>query len=109
MSAIPSQVAYNVAIVVAIGIVAILVTSSLTRLIGNFLAPKRESNCVVVGKRSQIYRYPYLHTAYFVTFQLQDETRVEFAVDGSSFGRLIEGDRGLVVYGGEWLRRFERR
>ena len=40
------------------------------------------------------------HTSYYVTFQVQSGDRMEFAVSGSQYGMLVEGDYGQLSFQG---------
>ncbi|MGN0293147.1 MAG: DUF2500 domain-containing protein [Lachnospiraceae bacterium] len=39
-------------------------------------------------------------TAYYVTFQVESGDRMEFHVNGSEYGMLVEGDRGKLNFQG---------
>ena len=47
-------------------------------------------------------------TSYFVTFELEDHTRLEFPVYGAVSGQLAVGDRGSLSWQGSWYRGFTR-
>jgi hypothetical protein len=64
----------------------------------------------VFGRRSLINtRQNLTATAYYVTFETDEYDRVEFHVDGSVYGKLIEGDVGMLTYQGERYKDFQRR
>ena len=48
------------------------------------------------------------YTRYFVTFELEDGTRLEFGVKDPEYGRLAEGDQGTLSYQGTRYLGFER-
>ena len=39
-------------------------------------------------------------TTYYVTFEVRGGDRLEFSVDGSEYGQLVEGDRGELTFQG---------
>ncbi|MBQ7063362.1 MAG: DUF2500 domain-containing protein [Firmicutes bacterium] len=48
------------------------------------------------------------NTRYYVTFQVESGDRVEFAVDGSEYGMIAEGDSGRLTFQGTRYISFER-
>lgn len=49
------------------------------------------------------------YTRYFVTFELQNGSRVELGVKDSEYGMLAEGDQGLLTYQGTRYIGFEQK
>ena len=47
-------------------------------------------------------------TTYFATFQFPSGERRDFRLKGRYFGRLVEGDQGLLTFQGTWFRGFQR-
>ena len=47
-------------------------------------------------------------TTYYVTFQVESGDRMEFVVDGSEYGMLVEGDYGRLTFQGTGYIGFER-
>jgi hypothetical protein len=47
-------------------------------------------------------------TTYFVTFELEDGQRPEYAVRGREYGVLVEGDRGTLTHQGTRYKGFQR-
>ena len=48
------------------------------------------------------------HTSYYVTFQVESGDRMEFEVDGSDYGLLVQGDIGKLNFQGTRYLGFER-
>ena len=48
-------------------------------------------------------------TAYYVTFQVESGDRMEFAVSGTEYGMLVQGDIGKLMFQGTRYLGFERR
>ena len=49
------------------------------------------------------------YTTYYVTFQVESGDRMEFEVDGSDYGLLVQGDIGKLNFQGTRYLDFERR
>lgn len=47
-------------------------------------------------------------TTYYVTFEVKGGDRLEFCVDGSEYGQLVEGDHGELTFQGTRYIGFER-
>lgn len=47
-------------------------------------------------------------TSYYVTFEVESGDRIEFSVDGSEYGMLVEGDVGKLTFQGTRFLSFER-
>ena len=100
-------------------LIATLIALNLIRGIGqwnkNNHSPRLTVNATVVGKRQDVSAHAhhnagdvtgaqgvhYTHsTAYYVTFQVDSGDRMEFAVDGSEYGMLVERDAGQLTFQG---------
>jgi len=67
---------------------------------------KSTKSAVVVSKRTSTSgrggKYNRIKTLYFVTFELDDKSRLEIKLEGKQSGLVVEGDRVLItVYGSE--------
>src|SRR4051812_12888390 len=69
----------------------------------------------VVAKRGETsgngmhHHHHRVRTSYYVTFELKSGERMEFGLDGSDFGLLVEGDEGELTFQGTRYHGFERR
>ena len=62
-----------------------------------------EANAVVCAKRMDISGGERTSVHYYVTFEMEDASRLELPVKGFEYGRLAEGDRGVLrVAGGRF-------
>ena len=69
----------------------------------------------VIAKRSDV-RHRHSHnrshysswTYYFVTFQVESGDRIEFQVQDTEYGLLVEGDKGRLTFQGSRYQGFER-
>ncbi len=109
-------------------LIATLIVLNLIRGIGqwnkNNHSPRLTVNAKVVAKREDVsvhrhhnagdvtgaHGVHYTHsTVYFVTFQVDSGDRMEFAVDGSEYGMLVEGDAGELTFQGTRYLGFARK
>jgi hypothetical protein len=74
-------------------------------------------NAKVVSKRSHVSRHAHSHdnhvhhhssTSYFITFEFDSGDRLEFHVNSSEYGQLVEGDLGSLTFQGTRYLKFER-
>ena len=49
-----------------------------------------------------------MDTSYYVTFQVESGDRMELCVNGSQYGLVVEGDRGMLTFQGTRFLNFER-
>lgn len=71
-------------------------------------SPRLTVDATVVTKRTDVsnYHHPETHTSsrsttYYVTFQVDSGDRMEFVVDDSVFGMLVEGDKVPIFVRGD--------
>ena len=62
--------------------------------------PDEEKSAVIVTKRMLISGGERASTIYYSTFELGDGSRRELPVSGEVYGRIAEGDRGVLRLGG---------
>ena len=67
------------------------------------------SSSANAGDMSGAHRYDTsTFTSYYVTFQVESGDRMEFEVDGSDYGLLVQGDIGKLSFQGTRYLGFER-
>ena len=79
-------------------------------------SPRLSVDARVIGKREEFSRrrhhndsmHHHTSTYYYVTFEVESGDRIEFAVMGSEYGMLIEGDVGKLTFQGTRYLGFER-
>lgn len=84
---------------------------------------RQDVNAVVVSKRTEVSQHRHAnagdstgahgyHTtvvsSHYVTFQVESGGQIEFSMDGSEYGTLMEGDRGKLSFQGTRYLGFER-
>lgn len=101
---------------ILVGAIILLVAAVVLMLIANFVMnaskPVIEQPATVVTKRqgtSGGAGNTSVSTFYYVTFEREDGTRVEFSVSGGDYGLLVEGDSGTLRTQGSWYKGFNRR
>ena len=72
--------------------------------------PVIDPAATVVSRREDIRRGANHHryTTYYVTFEMEDRTRQEFAVSGREYGQISEGDYGQLTFQGTRFLGFRR-
>ncbi len=118
-------VAVTLIVVVMIVIVAVILLTTV-RGIGtwnkNNHSPRLTVSAVVVSRRTEVSRRSHANaggvggehhmtssTWHYVTFQFDSGDRMEFPVDGSEYGMLVEGDEGELTFQGTRYLGFERK
>lgn len=87
----------------------------------NNQAPRLTVEATVVSRRSDVSWHSHhngadasmgmhttSHTTYYATFQVASGDRMEFAVPGTEYGMLAEGDRGVLTFQGTRYLEFRR-
>lgn len=83
----------------------------------NATSPILTVKAKVLSKRYQVDRHTHHHgnhvhhgssTSYYATFELENGERMELVMNGRQYGLLLEGDKGLLTYQGEWYKAFDR-
>ena len=82
--------------------------------------PVLDINCKVISKRIDVTRHVGHHdangnyvgvgssTSYYATFEFESKDRMEFKINGSQYGMLIEGDCGKLKFQGTRFLDFTR-
>jgi hypothetical protein len=68
-------------------------------------------SAVIVDKRTEVWGgsgESSANTNYYITFEIEDQSRVELPVRGDKFGLLVVGDKGILSYQGTRFKNFER-
>ena len=97
-----------------IGIFVYAGVSAFTRWSRNNAQPVLASPAHVVAKRTEVSGWNSstsrgrTSTYYYVTFELESGSRLEFWVEGEEFGLLVEGDHGVLTHQGTRYLGFQR-
>ena len=117
---------FNVMFVVVfafiVGVFLFIIISSIVRARKNSKSPRLTVEATVVSKRIDVSHSTHTHagqlngaayhtttsTTNYVTFQFESGDRMEFLIDGSEYGLLVEGDKGKLTFQGTRFIGFER-
>ncbi|MBT2287857.1 DUF2500 domain-containing protein [Paenibacillus albidus] len=103
-------------LVVMIGIVAVSAGRGLLQWSRNNSSPMLTIPACIISKRYEIKQQASQEeggssrasTLYYLTYEAESGTRMEFKVEGSEYGMSAEGDRGLLTYQGTRYYGFQR-
>ena len=79
-------------------------------------SPVMNAGAIVVSKRQDV-SYTHMdgdnmhhssHTNYYVTFEVESGDRMEYSVNGTEYGMLVEGDTGKLTFQGTRYLGFQR-
>ena len=95
-----------------------ILLSSLARKKQDDASPRLTVSAQVVSRRTELLRSAGSRnmdmaigtgrTDYYVTFQVESGDRMEFQVEGTQYGMLVEGDRGQLSFQGKRFLDFTR-
>lgn len=85
-----------------------LIIKKITEEVGNSSLPEEQLEAVVVAKRIHMTGGEHASTFYYATFEFKDDSRMEFVMDGTRYGTLAEGDRGILTKKGTRFVSFRR-
>ena len=97
---------FTVAFLLIFGMIVFTVIRGIGQWHKNNNSPRLVVDAEVVAKRTNVSSgagangMPTRHTTCYVTFEVKGGDRLEFAVDGSEYGQLVEGDRGELTFQG---------
>lgn len=98
--------------VLVIGIFFFIIMKSLSAWTTNNNAPIQDRSCKVVAKRIQFSGSSNnlsSNTSYYVTFEFEDQSRMELWIGRQQFGYMVEGDTGNLIFQGTRFKEFERK
>ncbi|MCM3770203.1 DUF2500 domain-containing protein [Priestia aryabhattai] len=104
--------------VIIIGIFLFSIFKGISTWSKNEQSPRLSVKAKITGKRTNVHRHnshahEHLHshtsTTYYVTFEFESTDRSEFIISGSEYGRLAEGDEGMLTFQGTRFLDFQRR
>ena len=90
---------------------AFIIIKMLRIWMSNNASPLISASCTAVTKRSEVWGGSgdtSASTSYYVTFQFDDGSRLEFQVINRDYGLIVEGDRGEILYQGTRFKEFKR-
>lgn len=97
----------GIGFIIVFGFIIISIFSAAKQGIKNNNSPLLTVPAKVVSKRIHV-QGDHSHTTYYVTFEVQSGDRMEFHVNGTEYGMLVEQDLGLLSFQGTRYISFER-
>lgn len=106
--------------VLVIGMFVFVIGSGIMRFVKNQRSPEMVAQARALSKRTDIrssgshhhhghmHTGGYVYTRYYITFQLEDGSRLEFQVTSNDYGLIVEGDEGRLFYRGTRFQGFDR-
>lgn len=109
------NLAFPIFIVVILGIIFILASSSIRRYYSDSKQPLLIVQSRIITKRTEVSHYYDSDTSvnrtdstYYITFEVEGGERLEFKVSGQIFGQHTEGDTGKLTFRGKRFQGFDR-
>ena len=107
---------FTIIFIVVIGGFIIVAVKGLGQWNKNNQSPVLTVEAVIAAKRTNVSHHhtnddmamSTTDTTYYVTFEVQSGSRMEFHVSGREYGLLREGDRGRLTFQGTRYQGFER-
>lgn len=104
---------FSVLFFLVIAVIAFQILKGIFQWHHNNQQPRLQVHAVVVDKRSEVQIHHNQNmasssTTYHVTFQVASGDRMEFQVDGNTYGMLAQGDGGTLDFQGTRFHGFAR-
>lgn len=107
---------FTIVFILVIAVFIINIVKGLGQWHKNNESPELTVEAKVVAKRTNIthhhhggeVHHHHTSTSYYVTFEVPSGDRMEFGVNGSEYGLLVEGDLGALTFQGTRYLRFDR-
>ncbi|MRX74183.1 DUF2500 family protein [Bacillus lacus] len=98
--------------VIIAGVIIYTAIRNFTQWTHNNASPIVTVSARVIGKRTEISGGTgdtRSYSVYFITFEIQEQERIELQVSGKESGQIMEGDFGELTYQGTRYKVFERK
>lgn len=109
------SILFTVAFILVFGLILVTIIQNIRQWNKNNHSPRLTVPVTVVAKRTNVTRHQngandfhHTHTTYYATFQVESGDRMEFCMEGSAYGLLVEGDKGKLTFQGTRFLGFER-
>lgn len=110
------NIMFSLVFLIVIAIFIITFVQGITQWNKNNHSPRLTVPALITGKRTNVTHHhdannhtmSHTSTTYYVTFQVESGDRMEFIVSGQEYGKLAEGDMGMVTFQGTRYLGFER-
>ena len=112
------SVMFSLASLVILGLIVVTAVRGILQWNKNNHAPRLTVPAAIVDKRTHVtthhhttaggHHHHHLSTSYYVTFQVDSGDCMEFQVEGTEYGLLIQGTRGALSFQGTRFLGFTR-
>ena len=107
-------VMFTTVFVLVIGMFVVTAVRGIGQWNKNNNSPRLTVQAFVATKRTNVSHHNHdghhhTSTSYYVTFEVESGDRMEFQVDGETFGMLVEDDMGDLTFQGTRFLGFERK
>jgi len=104
------QILFYIGFFVVIAIIVVSAVKGMATWSSNEQKPRLRVHASVVAKRTQTSggNQTMVSTNYYATFEVESGDRMEFRLNGSEYGELAEGDRGMLDFQGTRFQGFTR-
>lgn len=104
------QILFYIGLFVVIAVIVVSAIKGMATWSSNQQKPRLRVPASVVAKRTRTSggNQTMVSTNYYATFEVESGDRVEFHLNGSEYGELAEGDRGMLDFQGTRFQGFAR-
>lgn len=104
------QILFYIGFFAVIAIIVVSAVKGMATWSSNEQKPRLRVHASVVAKRTQTSggNQTMVSTNYYATFEVESGDRMEFRLNGSEYGELAEGDRGMLDFQGTRFQGFTR-
>ena len=106
---------FTLMFILVFGVFVVTIGRSVLQWNKNNHSPRLTVPATVLSKRADVSRHHNANThhsststSYYVTFEVESGDRMELNMNGSEYGLLVEGDRGMLTFQGTRYLSFER-
>lgn len=105
---------FTIVPILMILMIAVFFIVFILNFVKNKKAPIISVEATVIGKRVDVSGGGGVNnnvsasTWYYITFQTEHGERLELSLSGRTYGMLQEGDKGTLIYQGQWFKDFKR-
>ena len=106
------EIMFSLAFMLVFGLFIVVFVRGISQWNRNNRSPRLTVPVTVVARRINRSHHgsdhPHTSTSYYVTFQVESGDRMELRMNGSEYGLIVEGDRGLLTFQGTRFLEFKR-
>jgi hypothetical protein len=97
----PILITFAPVIIIILGILSFVILPRIIRWLRNESAKLVETQGKVISRRANVSSRMFgTSTWYYITFEFEENRRIELRVPGNQFGLIVEGDHGKIIFKG---------